>query len=302
MSSLTHEFQHKLPVTKERLFAALTEPQALRRWFAEYVEIQPRPGGTLRFWGKHTYGTPQREQASQQLLRYEPPHALAYTWTLHDRPSEVTLLVDADPELTNGSILKGRHEFAQAPAIGRAKEMIDDLWRLQIGNLQMYLEGGQGILLPDYSDPNPRIRVAIMIDAPRENVFRALIQPELLNKWIAAAAEVDPRVGGHYRLGWKHQHNGVSFDGGPTRILDMVENEKLVIDWPDWRGDTSVPQQKITWLLESIGRQTRVTLIHDDFTRTVDLSDYPFGWSFFLDCLKRVAEGKEVPAHEHNCG
>jgi uncharacterized protein YndB with AHSA1/START domain len=73
--------------------------------------------------------------------------------------------------------------------------------------------------------------------------------------------------------------------------LELVPNEKLVISWPDWRGDTSVPEQSITWLLEPSGEGTRVTVIHSGFVRTVDLSDYPFGWGYFLGRLKDVAEG-----------
>jgi hypothetical protein len=86
----------------------------------------------------------------------------------------------------------------------------------------------------------------------------------------------------------------VKVEGGPLRILELVENERLVTDWPDWRGDRSVPLQKITWLLESIGEQTRVTLIHSGFVRATDMSDYPFGWGFFLSRLQLAAGGKDV--------
>ncbi|MDT8367843.1 MAG: hypothetical protein RQ745_01455 [Longimicrobiales bacterium] len=63
-----------------------------------------------------------------------------------------------------------------------------------------------------------------------------------------------------------------------------------MISWPDWRGDTSVPIQSVTWLLEPEGEGTKVTLIHAGFVRAVDLSDYPFGWGDFLGRFKEVAE------------
>ena len=103
-------------------------------------------------------------------------------------------------------------------------------------------------------------------------------------------------MGGRYSYGWSYDQGGKKVEGGPLSILELVENEKLVTDWPDWRGDMSVPMQKITWLLESIGKQTRVTLIHSGFVRTADTSDYPFGWGFFLSRLQLVAEGKEIAA------
>ena len=280
MSSIAHVFEVKLDVPPARAFAALAEASELKSWFAEHVEIDPKVGGRFHFWGKHTYGTPTRTQATQQLVRYERPSAIAFTWTMHDEPSTVSLTVEADPNAPNGSIVKGRHEFARAPAIGRAKEMLDDLWRLAMGNLQIHVRGGQP-LLPNYADPDPEIRASILIDAPRERVFSALLEPELMNKWIATAAAVEPRIGGRYTYGWK--------SAGPSRILDMLHNEKLVIDWPDWRGDPNVPAQKVTWLLESVGKQTRVTLVHSGFVRTVDYSDYPHGWRWFLDRLRAVS-------------
>ncbi|MCB1009479.1 MAG: SRPBCC domain-containing protein [Acidobacteria bacterium] len=156
--------------------------------------------------------------------------------------------------------------------------------------LAAHLAGGDGLLLPDFDDPSPEIRLSIRIDAPRARVFRALLDPELLNRWIASAAEVDPRAGGAYRFGWKYEVAGREVVGGPTRILELVENEKLVTDWPDWRGDADVPVQTITWRLEDDGDGTRVTLVHSGFTRAADWSDYPFGWGYFLGALKGAAE------------
>jgi hypothetical protein len=58
-------------------------------------------------------------------------------------------------------------------------------------------------------------------------------------------------------------------------------DEKLVIDWPDWRGDDGVPVQRVTYLLAPERNGTRVTLVHDGFVRAADVSDYPMGWLAF---------------------
>lgn len=79
--------------------------------------------------------------------------------------------------------------------------------------------------------------------------------------------------------------------GGPTRILELVENERLVSDWPDWRGDETNYTQKITWLLEDQGDGTLLTLVHDGFVRASDISDFPFGWAGFLEGIRDVAQG-----------
>jgi len=292
MTALSNRHACNLAAPPERVWKALTDPAELRVWFAEHAEVDPRPGGAYRFWGRHTHGTPSEAEARQTLTAFEPERRLAFTWRLHGQESEVALeIAAADPEKQpDGTRLEIRHEFAEAPAIGRAAELLNDLWRLACGNLAAHLAGGDGLLLPDFDDPSPAIRVSIHIDAPRERVFRALLDPEMLNQWIASAAEVDARTGGSYSYGWKYKVSGREVVGGPTRILELVENEKLVTDWPDWRGDADVPVQTITWQLEDDGEGTRVTLTHSGFTRAADWSDYPFGWGHFLGALKDAAE------------
>lgn len=301
MSGFTHEFSFALSAEPARVFRALTEPGELRRWFCEHADIEPRVGGAFRFWGKHTYGTPTRAEATQKILKLEPGTAISFSWNLAGQPSEVTLTLaaldvgEAPPPwwtagIVAGTTLQGTHRFADAPAIGRARELVEDLWRLACANLQQHLGGGEGVLLPDFNDAHPEVRASILIDAPRERVFAALLNPEMLNRWIAAAAQVEPRAGGKYTYGWTYQIGGRDVLGGPTRILEMVENEKLVTDWPDWRGDPAVPTQKVTWLLESVGKKTRVTVVHTGFVRTADVGDYPFGWLGFLRQLQQTLE------------
>jgi hypothetical protein len=67
-----------------------------------------------------------------------------------------------------------------------------------------------------------------------------------------------------------------------------------VLTWPDWRGDATPTGQTISFTLEPEGQGTRLTFVHAGFSRTTDVSDYPFGWSWFLDGLKREAEALAV--------
>ena len=67
-----------------------------------------------------------------------------------------------------------------------------------------------------------------------------------------------------------------------------MENERLVLNWPDWRGDETVTGQTISFQLEPIDTRTRLTFVHAGFTRTADLSDFPFGWTWFLSQLRET--------------
>jgi len=71
----------------------------------------------------------------------------------------------------------------------------------------------------------------------------------------------------------------------------LMQDRKLVLDWPDWRGDDTVTGQTISFTLEPNGAGTRLIFVHAGFTRTADIGDYPFGWDGFLGMLKEEAEG-----------
>jgi len=283
--SFTHTHSWTLPATPDVVFRALTEPAELKQWFAEDAQIEPKPNGVYRFWGRHTLGTPPHDAARQTITRFEPNSALAFSWPINDVDTDVTFAL-APAE--KGTTLTITHDVSGDLAVPRQRALIDDHWRLAIANLSTYLSGGTP-LKPDYFDPTPEVRITMPIDAPPSTVFRALMEPEALNRWMGAqSAVVEPRVGGKYNLNWRYKIDSEDVAGGPTKILELIPDEKLVLDWPDYRGDKSVPDQTITFLLAPDGKGgTTLTFIHAGFGRTADMSDYGFGWQWFLDELKK---------------
>src|SRR6185312_3867272 len=176
MNALTHECTATLAATPERVFQALTDEAQLTRWFAEHVEVALQPGGEFRFWGKHTYGAPARAQSSQKVLRVEAPRLLAFSWRLEDRDSEVTFQLAPEVGKSDSIVLEVKHHFPEAPAVGRALELIDDLWRMHFANLRAHLEGS-AVCLPDFADPSSRLFYTILRNPPRHKVFEALLEP-----------------------------------------------------------------------------------------------------------------------------
>ena len=296
MSAFVHNFEWTFAVPVERVFTALSDATELQQWFAEFVAVELRNGGNFRFWGRHTFGAPTRETATQRLIAYDPPHVLAYTWNLMGQSTTVRFGLDSPEESPATTRVKGSHTFSRLPIVDRATAFVDDLWQLHWSNLYSHLFDAGGLLLPDYSDPSPEVRLAILIDAPRERVFQSLIDPVLMRQWLDDTAypvviDVDSRPGGTYSFGWTAMWEGKAVPTGPARIIELVPNERLVTDWIEWHGDPSVPLQRITWLLEAEGSQTRLTLIHDRFGRTVDISSYPFGWWDYLQKLQLFLAG-----------
>lgn len=288
--SWTFERTFPLPAPPERVFRALTEMSELRQWFAESVETGRVAGEPYRFWGRHTLGVPTAREATQVLTRFVPGSGLGFTWRLLGVETEVDMALAPGKDGT-GTALALTHRIDGDLGVHRARELIGDHWRLALGNLQAHLAGGDGLMLPDYRDPAPEVRLTISIAAPPATVFRALLEPTSVNRWFGSAtAVVEPRVGGAYVLGWKYQVDGRDVAGGPTRILELVPDRKLTLDWPDWRGDATVTGQQITFLLEPAGDGTRLTFLHTGFGRTADISDYPFGWRQLLAGLQAEAE------------
>jgi uncharacterized protein YndB with AHSA1/START domain len=293
MSKWTHTFSVTLPADAPRVFTALTDAGELQRWYAEHVEVDARAGGTFRSWGRHTYGAPR--PAGGPITAFEAHRKLAFEWTFDGVPSRVEWQLAPDATDHARTRLSLTHDFDRALGTAYERELVEDLWRLIFGNLDAHLRGGDGIVRPDFTNPNAEIRLSIVIDAPREKVFRALTDPAALAKWFSLPSGrppvVDKRIGGVYDLGWEYPVAGKLVRAGTTKILDLVENERLVTDWLDWRGDASRRPQRIAWLLDSVDGKTRLTFVHDGFERHADIGDYPFGWAGFLEQLQQHVDG-----------
>lgn len=298
MTAYEHNFDLSMPLPAPRaeVFKALIEQDALRRWFAEHVEVEPREGGAFRFWGRHTLGTPGEDEADQQITHFEPDVSIGFTWRLLDRDSTVKLTLRDDDSDENDAAAPAtrihvEHRFESLPDMNRAEAFIDDLWRIYTGSLLEYVMGKEEVFRPDYSADEPRVLCALDIDAPPSTVFKVLTTPELISKWFPAPAPVvEPRVGGKYGFGFSYEMDGRKVEPPPCTILEYEQDRKLAITWPDWRGDAAVPDQKVTWSLEDLGGRTRLVLVHDGFTRPVDISDYPFGWQQFMEEIGKVAQ------------
>jgi uncharacterized protein YndB with AHSA1/START domain len=293
MKPIRLEQSFTIPAQVERVFAALTTKAALERWFAEHALIEPRVGGAMRFWGRHTLETPRAEDADQRITKIEPPRFLGFTWKLGGAESDVKFLLTADlaGKANQSSRLTVHHTIRGTLPFERAAHRIDDWWKLAISNLIAHLAGGEGILRPDYVAMRQMIRISIDLEARRELVFKALVDPVSLNRWVASAAEVELNAGGRYSYGWNYEVEGRPVQGGPTTILDLAPNERLVHDWPDWRGDPSGHGTRVSWeLAELDARRTRLVLVHEGFERPEDMGDYPLGWRSFLAALRTEVE------------
>jgi len=60
---------------RERVFAALTEPKELAKWFLKKASVTPRKGGTFRFeWQEGGYSM------RGKVKEFDPPKRVHYEW------------------------------------------------------------------------------------------------------------------------------------------------------------------------------------------------------------------------------
>ena len=282
--TMSHDFS--ITADPPRVFRALTDPDELMDWFAESSEVRLEKGGEYGFWGMYTPGTPE---SGQRIIDLEADKLLRYSWLLHGVDTVVTCTL---APAAKGTSLAIAHEVRGDLPLPRQKEYVEDFWRMMIGNLSQYIETGAPVEMQEVDSDAPEVVHLLHIDAPVELVFRALLEPERINQWFGSTnAIVDPRVGGTYNLGWKATIDGKEVAEGPTRILALVENERLVLDWPDWRGDPDIPAQTVSFSLAPDPKGgTFVTFVHSGFQRAMDISDYGFGWLHFMNKLKSLVE------------
>jgi uncharacterized protein YndB with AHSA1/START domain len=133
-------------------------------------------------------------------------------------------------------------------------------------------------------------------EAPRERVFEAWTNPEVLRRWWAAAerwenagVEVDPRPGGRYRLSMKDTDN----DAVHTVVGEYTEvqpPERLAYTW-SWEGKPAETEGSdetlvVVEFLED-GAGTEVRLTHSGFTSDQIREMHRDGWNGVLENLGR---------------
>jgi uncharacterized protein YndB with AHSA1/START domain len=134
------------------------------------------------------------------------------------------------------------------------------------------------------------IEQALTVDAPRDEVFRALTDAGALKRWWITDGTSEPRTGGRFRYEWKmtDPSNDHVQEGS---YIDVVEGERIAYPWAAGpAGET-----RVTFALADAGAGTQVSLTHSGFSADPQLAEihdrHDQGWQGFLANLKSVLEG-----------
>ena len=130
-------FERTYDATPEEVWAAVTEPESIRRWLFADAIVEPRVGGVFQLvWSED-------EKAGGSVLAWEPPYVLEVEW--NEGESQTVLRIEI-AAATGGAVLVLDHRnltaeiavglgagwHAHLDALGEAlagREAVEDRWR-----------------------------------------------------------------------------------------------------------------------------------------------------------------------------
>ena len=148
--------------------------------------------------------------------------------------------------------------------------------------------------------PPARLQVRRRYSAPRDLVFRAFTEADLLEKWFCPApqvalqvAQLDLRVGGRYRLLYRFPGDLVVPVVGEYRTI--LPPRKLVFTWTWEAPDPFAGVETLVTvdLLEKDGG-TEVVVTHENFPTEEKMRQHQSGWAATLERLGAALQNSKL--------
>ena len=135
------------------------------------------------------------------------------------------------------------------------------------------------------------IEKKIVIDAPAEEVWKALTDPDELTNWFCLDSEVTPGVGGSITLAWAPDMRG------EHEIFAWHPGRHLQTGWFEPVGEGKRVPLVVDYFLEGEGGKTVLRLVHSGFGPGADWDEeydgINRGWHYELRSLKHYLERKK---------
>lgn len=279
MASTLH-MEQRLPYDRARVFAALTDGEELAGWFAEHADVA-LDERRYDFWGRYTPECPDREGGRHRVRALENGAGFEFAWTLRGGETTVRLEVASvsdGGESDDETVVILHHADIPAGAPGIASYAPEDLWYLAFENLRRHL-AGRPVIRCDFSkDMTGTIEHRLHIDGSPAAVWRALTDPQQLERWIASTASVDLSPGGRFDLGWGE-------DGGVLEVRAAEPERRLELAW-DVFGDATV----VTFELEPRDGGTELRFTHEGFAAGEPVAGLDVGWLHYLAWVRSMVE------------
>lgn len=237
----------RVAAPKAAVLHALTDPDTLRRWFAEEVAVELPT--RYEFWGRYT---PEGDAPHQKLTNVDDD-GLTFTWLLDGVETTTSITLEAEAPDTTVIVLSQSHFDVQEMFEGKTiRGVLQTFWAMSLANLVDLLEGRELTMRHDFGDTE--FRAETLIDATPAEVYDSLIDTDKVSTWFGYPISIEPWVGGRYAMG------GFDAPFPPAKILDLEPNQKVTVDW----GAPGVQ----TWELAESDGKTRLTFVQSGFDTT----------------------------------
>ena len=122
------------------------------------------------------------------------------------------------------------------------------------------------------------IEQTYVINAPVADVYQALTNAEIAEKWGAGPAKIDPQEGGGYSF-W-----GGDIQGTFTKLVpyELIEQDWYCHDNPTWKNS-------VVFTFENDGSLTKVRMVYsgDILDEQKDIKDWQV---YYFDPIKKLLE------------
>jgi uncharacterized protein YndB with AHSA1/START domain len=248
---------------------ALTDPAALKLWLGEYAEVELPE--RYQFWGRYV---PEGDAPHQRLLHVDDS-TLRFNWLLDGEETTTEFsLTEESADSTLVRVSQTHFDFSDAVSGASIRGTLQTFWSLALGNLVDHVEGRELTPRPDFT--SSQFQGEVVIDAPREAVYKSLTDSDQASAWFGFPVGIEPFVGGRFAMG--------GFDSGAAaKVVDVEPGSKMSVDWGGGSGIS-------TWELADADGKTRLTFMQSGF----DTKRPPYaawlGWLSGVSQLRRFHE------------
>lgn len=135
MATKTIKKERFIKATNERVFKALTQKEDLERWFVQEVDIELKPGGTIR-----TNWAPGVGE-NGKVLEVEPFQSFSFTWEGAFSPTPTTLAFQLTKE-KDGTLVTFTHSGIGEGEGWEAYTNMSKGWDAHLNDLASWVETG----------------------------------------------------------------------------------------------------------------------------------------------------------------
>jgi len=277
------------------VFDAFTKPEHVSHWWGPHgfsttiSEMDVRPGGV---WRLVMHGPDGRDYKNRIIfLEVDRPHRLVYK---HDpepgtEPGTMEVSVTFATE-GNQTRLTMRMLFPSAAN----RDYMFKTYGVEEGGKQTFQRLASFLIATSPTAPKPLVLTRV-INAPRDLVFQAWIDPKQLSQWwgpsgyTSPVCEVDPRVGGKFLIHMQGPDGKVKPMYGALSKIDASERLIFITGMTEPDGTTIVEIQNTVTFIDDGNGKTVLTLeaqvlIASEAARPM-VAGMEMGWSQSLERL-----------------